>query len=151
MKILFVCNANMVRSYMAERVLKRLLARRGRVDVEVASAGLLDMNASPADPAARRVLEEQGIDGQGHLSRPLTEEMVAEADLIVAMERRQLELIGQRYPQAAGKVRLLKSYLPSRGVDDDPDLKDPYRLSPFHYRLALAEISLAMEELLKCI
>ena len=152
MKILFVCNANIVRSFIAERVLKSLLKKRDVRGVEVSSAGLLNMQGAAADETARQVLRELGIDDKGHQSRLLTEAIIGEADLIVTMEKRQLQKIGDQYPQAVEKLRLLKSYLPDPGYgDEDRDVNDPYRRSLFHYRLCCAEISLAMEEMIKCI
>jgi protein-tyrosine phosphatase len=150
--IIFVCNANIVRSFMAERVLKHLLKSRSIHDVEVSSAGILDMHGTPADGTARQILQEHGISDEGHQSRLLMEAMIGEADLIVTMEKKQLQNIGDQYPHAMNKLRLLKSYLPDPGYGEtDVDIKDPYRRSPFHYRLCYAEISLAMEELIKCI
>lgn len=150
--ILFVCNANIVRSFMAERILRTRLRRHGRRDVAVSSAGLLDMQRAPADPVARQVLREQGIDDDDHRSRLLDEEIVKAADLIIVMEEEQAERIKGQYPEAGEKVRLLKAYLPEPGSGQVAgDVKDPYRLSLFHYRLCFAEISLALEELSKCI
>jgi hypothetical protein len=67
-----------------------------------------------------------------------------------------LQIIGDQYPLAMDKLRVLKSYLPepdygriSGGISGD--IKDPYKQSIFSYRLCFAEISLAMEELMKCI
>ena len=152
MKILFVCNANIVRSFIAERVLRSRLKNRDVREVDVSSAGLMDMHGAPADETARLVLREQGIRDEGHQSRLLTEAIIGDADLIVTMEKRQLEKIGDQYPHAVNKLRLLKSYLPDPGYgDEDRDIKDPYRRSLFHYRLCCAEISLAIEELTKCI
>ncbi|MBI4633941.1 MAG: protein tyrosine phosphatase [Deltaproteobacteria bacterium] len=152
MKILFVCNANIVRSFMAERVLKRLLTSRGIHDVDVSSAGLLDMHGAAADATARQVLQEHGINDERHQSRLLTEAMIEEADLIVTMEKKQLQNIRDQYPHAMNKLRLLKSYLSNPGYGEtEGDVKDPYGRSIFHYRLCYAEISLAMEELIKCI
>jgi protein-tyrosine-phosphatase len=151
-RILFVCNANIVRSFMAERLLKSRLQRSGVHDVEVSSAGLLEMHGSPADPMARRILRDNGIDDEGHQSRMVSEDLVEAADLIVTMEQEQLQRIGDQYPSAGDKVRLLKSYLPDQnqgGIAED--VKDPYRRSLFDYRLCFAEISLAMEALRKCI
>ena len=151
MRILFVCNANIVRSFMAERVLKRLLKSHGIREVEVSSAGLLDMQGAPADTMARQILRENGIEDEGHHSRMVNEVMIEEANLIVTMEKEQLQKIGDQYPQAMGKLRLLKSYLPDPDGETVGDIKDPYRRSIFHYRLCFAEISLAMGELIKCI
>ncbi len=152
MNLIFVCNANIVRSFMAERVLKHLLKSRGMRDIEVSSAGLLDMHGAPADETARKILQEHGITDEGHQSRLLTETIIGEANLIVTMEKKQLQNIGDQYPHAIKKLRLLKSYLPDPGYGEtDGDVKDPYGRSIFHYRLCYAEISLAMEELIKCI
>jgi protein-tyrosine phosphatase len=136
---------------MAERVLKDLLKRHDIRNVDVSSAGLLDMKGAPADAVARQILQESGIDDAGHHSRLVNEEMLGGADLIVTMERRQLQRIGDLYPEFIPKLRVLKSYLPDRGSMEAQDVRDPYRLSIFHYRLCFAEISLAMGEMIKCI
>jgi protein-tyrosine phosphatase len=150
--ILFICNANIVRSFMAERVLRSLLKRRGIRDVEVSSAGLLDMKGASADTIARQILQEYGIDDEGHLARVVNADMIGEADLIVTMEKTQLQLVGDQYPEAMPKLRVLKSYLPhSTSAEAAEDVRDPYRRSIFHYRLCFAEISLAMGEMIKCI
>jgi protein-tyrosine phosphatase len=160
MKILFVCNANIVRSFMAERVLKSRLKRSGINEVEVSSAGLLDMHGAPADMVARQILRENGIEDEGHHSQVVNEVMIGEADLIVTMEMKQLQIIRDQYPLAMDKLRALKSYLPEPDYgkisgdisgDISEDIKDPYKQSIFYYRLCFAEISLAMEELMKCI
>lgn len=152
MRILFVCNANIVRSFMAERVLGSRLKRDGIHEVEVSSAGLRDMQGAPADKVARQILRENGIDDEGHNSRMVNEVLIEEADLIITMEKEQLQKIGDQYPQALDKLRVLKSYVPEPDYGKIPgDIKDPYGQSIFHYRLCFAEISLAMEELMKCI
>lgn len=150
--ILFVCNANIVRSFMAERVLKSLLKSHGIREVEVSSASLLDMKGTSADTIARQILQENGIDDEGHHSRLVNEEMIREADLIVTMEKKQLQWIGDQYPEALPKLRVLKSYMPDMGsAETAEDVRDPYRRSIFYYRLCFAEISLAMGEMIKCI
>ncbi|MCX5883869.1 MAG: hypothetical protein NTU74_19355 [Deltaproteobacteria bacterium] len=152
MNILITCNANIVRSFMAERVLKSLLKRHGIRDVEVSSAGLLDMKGASADTIARQILQENGIDDEGHHSQLVNEEKIREADLIVTMEKKQLQQIEYLYPDAIPKLRVLKSYLPDMGsVGTEEDVQDPYRRSIFHYRLCFAEISIAMGEMIKCI
>jgi protein-tyrosine phosphatase len=150
--ILFVCNANIVRSFMAERVLKSLLKSRRIREVRVSSAGLLDMQGASADTIARQILQEYGIDDEGHLSRLVNAEMIREADLIVTMEKKQLQLIGDQHPEAIPKLRALKSFLKDRdSVETAEDIQDPYRRSIFQYRLCFAEISLAIGEMIKCI
>ncbi len=152
MRILFVCNANIVRSFLAERVLKSLRKSHGIREVEVSSAGLLDMHGAPADMMARQILRENGIEDEGHHSQVVNEVLIGEADLIVTMEMKQLQIIGDQYPLAMDKLRTLKSYLPESDYGKiSGDIKDPYGQSIFYYRLCFAEISLAMAELMKCI
>ena len=97
---------------MAERILKSLLKSRGIREVDVSSAGLLDMQGALAETVARQILQENGIEDEGHHSRQANEEMISEADLIVTMEKKQLQWIGDQYPEAIPKLRVLKSYMP---------------------------------------
>lgn len=139
---------------MAERIFRKKSDENGRSDIEVSSASLIDMEGSPADPMVVDTLKKKGFDGNGHKSRPLTQDMIAEADMILAMERRHREMIIENYPDAEEKVFLLKPFSGScarlSGGDMD-DIRDPYKLSSYHYRLCFAEIYLAIEGMLKCI
>ena len=65
--MLFVCIANIVRSYMAESILKEKLRRAQKSEITVHSAGLIDMHGSRADPSAAKILEENGYSLPGHL------------------------------------------------------------------------------------
>jgi protein-tyrosine-phosphatase len=148
MHILFVCTANINRSFMAEVICKGRLKKYGRLDVTVSSAGLMDMKGVPADPIAVKILMESGFDEADHSATLLTEDSVARADLIVVMEENQRRLIAKAYPEAEVKIHLLKSY--TKGYKEtDSDIKDPYRMSTYHYRLCFCEIYLAVEGVLK--
>jgi protein-tyrosine phosphatase len=150
MTVLFVCTANINRSFMAEKIFRGELKKHQRQNVDVSSAALIDMKGEPADPVAAKLLQASGYDGDDHQSRLLTEEMVVQADLILVMESNQRKLILDQYPQAEGKVRLLKSY--SRDYSEaDGDIRDPHRMSIYHYRLCFSEIYLSIQGLLKCI
>ena len=151
MTILFVCTANINRSFMAEMILRGELKKRRKQNVHVSSAALIDMKGGPADPVAVKLLKASGYDDDAvHQSRLLTEEMAIQADLILVMEDNQRKLILDKYPLAEGKVNLLKSY--SRDYTEaDGDIKDPHRMSIYHYRLCFSEIYLSIQGLLKCI
>ncbi|MBW2003984.1 MAG: hypothetical protein JRI72_05135 [Deltaproteobacteria bacterium] len=133
---------------MAERVFRRRLKEHNRNDIEVSSAALYDMGRAPADPRSVELLNKKGFDGYGHKSRPLTEDMIAEADKVIAMEGAHQEVIIDKYPDAEGKVYLLKSFSENyNGLDED--IKDPSGRSDYHYRLCFAEIYMAVEGLTK--
>jgi protein-tyrosine phosphatase len=150
MNILFVCTANIVRSFMAERILKGKLEIIKRRDVEVVSAGLIDMNKMSADPIAVGILEDHGFDGSNHQSRLLSEDMASRADMILVMEDRHRKMIADRFPEVAKKINLLKTFSTDYS-EESGDIRDPYRLSVYHYRLCSSEIFFAVEGLVKCI
>jgi protein-tyrosine-phosphatase len=78
-EVLFVCVHNAGRSQMAAA----LLARRGGERVRVRSAG-----SEPADqvnPAVVVVMRELGLDLAGETPKPLADEVVREADVVVTM------------------------------------------------------------------
>ena len=148
MHILFICTANINRSFMAEVIFKVRLKKYGRYDVTVSSAGLVNMKGEPADRIATQILVENGFDETDHRSALLTDDSVARADLIVVMEENQRRLIVETYPQAETKIHLLKSYM--KGCQEtDSDIKDPYRKSTYQYRLCFSEIYLAIEGMLR--
>ena len=154
MKILFVCTANICRSFMAERIFRKKSEKSGRSDISVLSASLFDMKGAPPDPKAADLLVEKGFDGHGHKSRLLTEEMAAETDMILVMEQQHRDMIIEKHPDAAGKIFLLKPFYGSCTQPDSNymnDISDPHKRSSYHYRLCFAEIYMAIEGLIKCI
>ena len=71
---------------MAEGLLAHDLFQAGS-DLVVASAGTHAMTGGPATSHSVDVLAEQGIDISGHRSSLLTDYLLAESDLVVAMTR----------------------------------------------------------------
>ncbi|MBN1671311.1 MAG: low molecular weight protein arginine phosphatase [Kiritimatiellae bacterium] len=141
--VLFVCTGNICRSPMAEYLL------RDRLDSDaqwrVVSAGVLATVGRPASPAAVEALREHGIDMSAHRSRPVTEELVDRAQLIVVMTIAQKVDMMDRFPSARGKVYLLKSFdLSAR----DGDVEDPIGLPLEAYRRVRDKIDAALPDLL---
>lgn len=78
MNVLFVCTANGGRSVMAERLLRREAADRHAAR----SAG--SRPGSATHPVVIEALAEIGIDAADHVPRPLDDEAIAWADVVVA-------------------------------------------------------------------
>jgi L-threonylcarbamoyladenylate synthase len=122
--ILFVCSGNTCRSPMAEAIARKYLADRLSVspdDLEkkgfsVISAGSYAMpGARAADPAVE-VLRQMGVDVSRHRSRPLSVELIHQADVIYTMSQSHGRAVASLVPAAADKVS---------NLDPDGDIEDP--------------------------
>ncbi|MBA3035332.1 MAG: low molecular weight protein arginine phosphatase [Desulfobacterium sp.] len=155
MNILFICTANICRSFMAEYIFKKMYSERGLSNISVMSASLIDMKGAPADPKAVEILKENGINSYfDHKSKLLTEDMIDEADMILVMTNQHKDKIVENFPDVKDKTFLLKPFSISYSEcydDDFYDIKDPYKLSSHHYRFCFTEIYVSVEGLIKSI
>jgi protein-tyrosine-phosphatase len=147
MNILFVCSANVSRSFLAEVLLTHELRQRGLEDISVASAGLYAFPGNSPDHKMVEYLLGMGIPLQGHSARRITRGDVDWADLILVMERDHATIIEGMWPEARGKVELLSGSIPNGQAAED--IADPFGRSSYHYRLAQAQISIAIKALVK--
>jgi protein arginine phosphatase len=135
--ILFVCTGNICRSPMAEAMTRRLLAERGRTDIGVGSAGTATGAGAPASEGAYLVGLERGLDLASHASRPLTEQLVGEADIVFGMSPhhvdRAVALGGD------GKAFLLGEYAGKSGRT--AEVEDPFGGDLDDYRATYDQLS----------
>jgi protein-tyrosine phosphatase len=121
--ILFVCSGNTCRSPMAEALARRILARKYEVSeaeldkkgINVISAGSFAMPGARATPQGVEALRELGIDLSQHRSKPLSVELIHQADRIFTMGRAHAMQVAALVPSAAEKVSTLD---PSGDIDD---------------------------------
>jgi len=147
MNILFVCTGNVSRSFLAEMLLKNEAKRLQLKDVIVSSAGVSAFNGMVADPEMVNYLSQIGVPSEKFASRPITKEDVDSADLILVMEKPHLRIIEDQWPDSKGKVELLGRYIAQDGSEDN--IIDPFGKSPYYYRLARSQITLAVRSLVK--
>ncbi len=101
-RIVVVCTASICRSPMAAA----LLADRlwvGGASFDVVSAGVRAVGG-PADETARIVLERRGLDISDHESTQLAGATVAEAALVLVMERAHMPAVTELAPRSFSKV-----------------------------------------------
>ncbi|RKF50832.1 low molecular weight protein-tyrosine-phosphatase [Paraburkholderia fungorum] len=138
-EILIVCEGNICRSPMAQGLLAHALP-----GVEVISAGLSALVGERADPLARSLMAERGIDIGAHVGRQLELDHVRSAQIVLAMTRAQCKRIEIAHPFAIGKVYRL-------GHKEQIDVVDPYRLGRDAFEACLGQIECGLEHWLELI
>jgi protein-tyrosine-phosphatase len=123
--IVFVCTGNTCRSPLAEALCKTRLAQRIGCTVaelpargfHIVSAGLFAFPGVPAAEEAVEVARAYGADLTPHRGQPLTPELAARADDLVAMTNGHLLALAEIYKGLAVRPRLLSP--------NGDDLADP--------------------------
>lgn len=123
-RILFVCLGNICRSPMAEGVFRRVADRAGALDgLETDSAGLGDWHIGQApDDRAQAAAAKRGVDISRQRARQIRPADFDRFDLVLAMDRANLEALTRLAPaNAKTKVRLFMDYAPDIRVHEVPD------------------------------
>ena len=94
---------------------------KGRVDLQVASAGLEEVRERLKTEID--ALRAEGIDISGIRSQPVTAELLEGSDFIFTMTRDHLDMLLLLYPEMAGKTRLLRFDEAAKG--GRADVTDP--------------------------
>jgi len=92
--VLFVCTGNIFRSLTAEYALRRELGAQSAI--AVASAGIHDY-PHVVRPNVRDYLLEKGLDVRAHQRRTLTREILAPAELVIAMSTDHQRFLAERF------------------------------------------------------
>ena len=128
-RVLFVCTGNTCRSPFAEVLARRLVEERG-LSIDVSRAGTGAPNGAPASDGSMLVGVERNLDLSPHRSRTLTEQIVREASLVLAMSPHHVQRAVQL--GGAGKSYLLAEY--ATGTADGRGISDPFGAGLDAYR-----------------
>ena len=143
--ILFVCAGNICRSPMAEWQLKALLRENPITGMQVGSAGLIALPGNSASFNAVRVARENSISLEEHKARPITTELIDNADPVLIMESHQGHELITDYPQASEKILLLRHF--ARYGSRERGISDPYGRNLEAYRFCFEDIKECVESL----
>jgi L-threonylcarbamoyladenylate synthase len=146
--ILFVCTGNTCRSPLAEGMFRKLLAGRLGCSLDelpdrgytVLSAGLAAAEGAPAAPESIEVARKYGADLESHVSQPLTDELLAQADYVFTMTNSHRDSILFARPDVADRVSLLSA--------EELDIPDPIGGGWREYESCGCEIARHLEALL---
>lgn len=117
-RVLAVCTGNICRSPVVERL---LAARLGPAGVEVASAGTYAMVGRPMEPHMATLLDRAGGRSAGFAAQQLSPELVAGADVVMALTREHRSDVVALHPPAVRTTVTLRE-LARLGADPPPEL-----------------------------
>jgi protein-tyrosine phosphatase len=126
MRILFVCLGNICRSPTAEAVFRAVAAREAPdLRLEIDSAGTAGYHVgAPPDSRTRQAALRRGYDMSALRARVIEPQDFTRFDLILAMDRQNLETLQGRAPAAArDRIRLFLEFAPDA---DTTEVPDPY-------------------------
>jgi len=119
-KIVFLCYGNICRSPLAAALAGQRL--RG-MDIE--SAGFHQQEGRSCPEKIQRIGNLFGVDLSGHRSRRVTHELLTNADLVIAMDKENLNCVRREFPEIVERTTLLGLFgNPPALVIADPYLAD---------------------------
>lgn len=125
-KILFVCMGNICRSPTAEGVFRRYLANHqldGEIEVDSAGTHGYHVGEAP-DQRTQRAAASRGYDLSSIRARKVAPQDIEYFDLILAMDRNNLEVLRRLCPkERQDRLGLFMDY--ARNFEDD-EVPDPY-------------------------
>lgn len=120
--VLVVCVGNICRSPVGAGLLAQACP-----NLRVESAGIAALVDHKADQDAASIAWENGVSLEQHTARQFTDNMAAEFDLILVLEKGHMQVTAQQAPTSSGKTMLFGQWI------GQADIADPYRKSrEFH-------------------
>jgi low molecular weight protein-tyrosine phosphatase len=149
MKILFVCLGNICRSPTAAVVFRAVASREAPdIVLEIDSAGTAGYHIGELpDRRTRQAAARRGYDLSALRARVVEPRDFEYFDLILAMDRANLQALERRAPpQARDRLRLFLEFAPQTGISEVPD---PYYGGPNGFEDVLDLIEAASRGLLE--
>jgi protein-tyrosine-phosphatase len=145
----FVCFGNIMRSAMAEFLMKKALSQSSQAvgtGVRVVSAGLHANPGREAHPWMQEAGNGLGISLTLHRAKLLTRQMIDEADAVFAMDFQNKAELLTLYPDAGEKIYMLSAY--AEGPWKDREIPDPYLADLEGTRYCARQLEICVHNLL---
>lgn len=123
-RLLFVCMGNICRSPTAEGVFRKVwMERAPELSIYIDSAGTHAYHVGhPPDPRAQRAALRRGVDLSAQRARRVAEQDFERFDLVLAMDRLNVELLKELSPsEYHERIRLFLEFAPHLGRLEVPD------------------------------
>lgn len=145
--LLVICTGNICRSPMGEGLLRDRLDKAAPGRFVVRSAGTISQDGLRASLSAVEVMKERGVDISTHRSRPVDEDLMEWADVVLTMTSDHLGDLHDRFPESTDKIFMFSSY-PNGDLEGAADIPDPMGSGIETYREVGTRIEQEVERML---
>lgn len=140
-KILFLCYGNICRSPLAAALAEPKLG-----GIEIESAGFHDQTGRSCPEKILHIAASFGVDLSQHRSTRVTREQLRDADLVIAMDLENLELLKREFPEALSRTTLLGLFAHPATMA----IADPYNAEQPATQKACSEVRTGVEGVVRC-
>jgi protein-tyrosine-phosphatase len=132
---------------MATALLQHALAAEPEPlrSLKVVSAGVASRIGEPASPNAVTAMKKVGVDLSGHVSRPVTQDLLDHSLLVLCMTETQRDLIELTAEPAPPRLHLFREFIAEGG---DREIPDPYGLHLSAYEACRDEMVAAIPSII---
>ena len=121
MKICFICHANICRSFISQEILKDLLKKNNRNDIDVISRGTYALPHITIPNKIKDFLLKNNIRYEKHIPTQYSKQDLSSSDFIFVMTQDQYDEITDKYAEFSDKIYLLEEFISNKTRDiDDP-------------------------------
>jgi protein-tyrosine phosphatase len=113
--------------------------------LKVRSAGVASRTGEPASPNAVTALKKVGIDLKGHVSRPVTQELLDHAILVLCMTESHRDMIELTAEPVPARLHLFREFM---GTKDRLEIPDPFGLHLSAYEASRDEMVAAIPSII---
>jgi protein-tyrosine-phosphatase len=145
--ILVVCTGNICRSPMGAALLRHALAAQPEPlrSLKVISAGIASRNGEPVSAHSVTALRKVGVSVGGHVSQPVTQELLDRSILVLCMTESHREMIERTADPVPPRVHLFREFM---GEGVDREIPDPYGLQLPAYEASRDEMVAAIPSMI---
>ena len=143
--ILIVCTGNTCRSPMAEILLRTAIENEPSLsNYNIQSAGIFAAQGQAASENAQKIIEKKSYDLSKHRSKQISQDLVDQSDLILAMTQSHLRALSSAFPESLNKMHLFRAFT----KESELDVMDPFGGNLIEYEHCAHSIKTAIPSII---
>lgn len=136
MKICFICSANICRSFIAQELLKDLLKKNNKLNIDVISRGIYVLPYIKVPEKIKQFLFKNNIIYTDHVPTQYSKQDLISSNLILVMTKEQYDEIIDKYAEFSNKIHMISKYV----LNKEKNIDDPISLEGKKFEKSINDI-----------